>query len=96
MFSTSELNDHPELLKLFEQLKVQTQCKPCLALKAERERHGLSQVQLAVLLQNAGYTNINGSIICKFETGKQKPWRSARVLLCNVLKLSEGDLFPEL
>ena len=56
----------------------------------------MTQMDLAIALQDSAYTNINPATICKFERGKQKPWCGAIVLMCEYFGMSESELFPEL
>jgi transcriptional regulator with XRE-family HTH domain len=68
---------------------------PCQTLKNERLKRGWSQIDLAIELQQLGYTNINPTIICRFERGKQKPWQGAITLCCQLFRMTRDELFPE-
>lgn len=69
---------------------------PCQVLRKERTLRGWSQTELAIKMQEIGYTNISPSIICKFEKGRQKPWRSAIELMCKIFNMDQSALFPEM
>lgn len=76
--------------------KKKTLYPPCHTLKEVRTDRGMSQTDLAIRMQETGYTQISPSIICKFERGKQKPWRGAIELLCKIFNMDKGELFPEI
>lgn len=57
-------------------------------LKAERERRGLSQLELSRI------TRIAPANICSMESGRQYPYPGWRKRLCKALRVPEEDIFP--
>lgn len=77
-------------------IEKNTEYPPCLTLKHHREKLGLSQKDLAMLLAQQGLATFGSNYISKFERGLQRPWKNAKIAIASALSISEDDLFPEL
>lgn len=77
-------------------IQTATEFPQCLTLKKKREELGLSQKDLAILMAQNGLATFGSNYISRFECGLQRPWKSAKVAICQAMNLSEYELFPEL